>query len=473
MPGKSSPESLKAFVRSQDAATLASVLLELADEHAAVRERLARLRLSNKPLALSAAFRKTLTAWRRSTRFLEYSQAPEFGRELEGWLGQIERELMPVDPPAALALAEAFIEADGVFFERADDSDGVIGDAVRAGCRLWLKAASRCESPATKWPGRISALITADECGAREELLRRADLLLSEEALRALVASYEARLEAAPAQPDRRKPSTDETWKATAALSLLSEALRDPDVLARAVLSGSPSPNPVQKEDLVRAYLEYDRPEGALPWLEGSWSHLESSRQRLNAQVLARLGRTSEAAAVRQSIFEDTLAVSDLHAWLEVLPLEGQGGAMERAGTLATAHADPVVASRLLLDLGDDAGAEAALVAAPSLIQGSDYGTLRPLAAELEKRERWKGATAVYRALLVSILERGYTPAYRHGARYWTRLQVLAQRCPVLMPLEPVEAFESRIRAQHGRKSSFWTLVSAATMTPESGGPNA
>jgi hypothetical protein len=422
-----------------------------------------RLQLSTKPKALTAAFRKTLTVWRRSTKFLGYSEAPDFGRELEGWLGQIERELMPVDPPAALALAEAFIEADGVFFERADDSDGVIGDAVRAGCRLWLKAASCCESPATEWPGRISALAAADEYGAREELLRRADLLLGEDALRAWVASCEAQLDAGPAQSDRRKGSTDGSWKATAALSSLSEALRDPDVLARAVLRGSPSPNPVQKEHLVRAYLEYDRPEGALPWLEGSWSHLESSRQRLSAEVLGRLGRNSEAAAMRQGIFEDTLAVSDFHAWLEVLPPEGQGRAIERARTLAIGAADPVVVSRLLLEIGDDAGAEEALTAAPRLIQGNDYGKLRPLAAAMEKRERWRGATAVYRALLVAILDRAYSPAYRHGARYWARLQVVAQKCPQLMPLESAEAFEARIRTQHARKSSFWTLASEET----------
>jgi hypothetical protein len=459
MTRKTSIESLEDFIREQDVDTLAAVLLELAEGHAAVRARLARLQLSNKPKALTAAFRKTLAAWRRSTKFLGYSQAHEFGRELEDWLGQIERELMLADPPAALALAESFIEADHVFFERADDSDGVIGDAIRAGCRLWLKAASRCESPATEWPGRISALVTADEYGAREELLRRADLLLSEEALRAFVASYEAEFDDAPAQPDRREKATDGNWKATAALSLLSEALRDPDVLARAMLKRSPSLNPVQKEHLVRAYLEYDRSEGALPWLEGSWSHLESSRQRLSAQVLTRIGRTGEAAAIRRRLFEDTLAVSDLHAWLESVPLEEQGGAIEHARVLATAHSDPVVVARLLVDVGDDAGAEAALLAAPSLIQGSDYGTLRPLAAELEKQERWKGSTAVYRALLVAILERAYTPAYHHGARYWARLRVLAQKCPELTPLESAEAFEARIRIQHGRKSSFWTQV--------------
>src|SRR5665213_3056346 len=108
MTRKPSQQSLEAFVREQDAATLASVLLELAEDHAAVRDRLARLQLSNKPKALTAAFRKTLTSWRQSTRFLDYANAPEFGRELEAWLGQIERELMPADPPAALALAEAF-----------------------------------------------------------------------------------------------------------------------------------------------------------------------------------------------------------------------------------------------------------------------------------------------------------------------------------------------------------------------------
>ena len=73
------------------------------------------------------------------------------------------------------------------------------------------------------------------------------------------------------------------------------------------------------------------------------------------------------------------------------------------------------------MDIGDEAGAEAPLVAAPHRIQGGDYGTLVPLAALLEAQGRWTGATVVYRALLEAILERGYTPAYCHGARYWTR----------------------------------------------------
>jgi hypothetical protein len=255
MPRETSAETVEIFVHRQDAATLAAVLIELAADNAAVHDRLVRLQLSAQPRALAAEFGKSLAAWRRSTKYLGWSEAGEFGRELEAWLGQIERELMPQDPAAALALAESFVEADDVFFNHADDSGGAIGDAIRAGCRLWLKAASRCESPEAEWHAKVAALVAADEYGAREELLRCANLLLGEDALRTLVASYEAQIDDVVVHAT---PQTERiNWsaaKASAALSLLSEALRDPDVLVRMTLKRSPSPNPVQKESLVRAF---------------------------------------------------------------------------------------------------------------------------------------------------------------------------------------------------------------------------
>jgi hypothetical protein len=92
-----------------------------------------------------------------------------------------------------------------------------------------------------------------------------------------------------------------------------------------------------------------------------------------------------------------------------------------------------------------------------------DYGTLVPLAAALESAGHWTGATAVYRALLVAILDKAYTPACRHGEKYWGKLQVLARKDSGLMPLEPPEQFEARIRLQHKHKSSFWAHVACAT----------
>ena len=463
MPSKTSRDNLASFIGQLDATTLSAVLIELAAEHPAVRERLARLQLGNQPKALATVFRQKLAAWKRSTQYLDYSQAGEFGRELQAWLEQIEHELMPRDPAQALALAEAFIQSDEVFFNHADDSGGDIGDAMRAACVLWLTAASRCESPASAWPDRIATLVAADQYGARAELLRRADLLLSKQALQAWVASCEAQLDAAVECPSAAPERVE--WSAsqpTSALPLLSEALRDPQVLVRAMLRHSPLPSPMQKSTLAQAFLKYDQPEGALVWLEGSWAHLESSRRHLHAQALAALGRTGEAAGDRQHIFEASLSVWDLHAWLDLLPPREQAPAIERARELAAAHADPVVVALLLLDIGDDSAAEAALVREPATIDGRNYGTLVPLANALERKGLCVGATVVYRALLVAILERAYAPAYHNAAKYWDRLAALALSCTGPKHLESPAEFEARIRTRHKRKSSFWAHVSGS-----------
>jgi hypothetical protein len=197
MPSPTAPTDIESFVRRMDPAQTAELLLELCNEHEAVRKRLLRLMLADNPKRLAAGFRKSLMAWRRARTFFGFREAREFGLELEGWVSQVERELLPRDPAAALELAEAFIESDASFFNRADDSSGVIGDAIRAGCRLWLKAAASCESPADTWPSRLDALAASDEYGARDALYRHADDLLDEPALRRLVGQHMEQLKAA------------------------------------------------------------------------------------------------------------------------------------------------------------------------------------------------------------------------------------------------------------------------------------
>ena len=458
MPPKST-DDIETFLKHQDPATLADVLIELANEHEAVRARLARLQLADRPDKLAAGFRKTLTAWRRSSKFHSYREAGEFGRTLEAWLGQVERELLPMDPAAALALFESFIEADAAFFERADDSGGCIGDAVRAACRHWLQAAARCETPANEWPGRLVRLVSDDQYGAREELLRRADLLLDETALRALVAQFQSRMASALAAPATGDGPPHEVFKISADLSLLAEALHDPDVKVRAVLSYRPQPNAMQQKDFAEAYLEVDRPTDALTWLQGPWGYMEDTRQRLESDALARLGRYSESAPIRQRLFEQTISVFDLHQWLEHLPEASRHEALELARGLALDHDDPTTAATLLLDMGDDEAAEAMLLTEPARICGDNYAALVPLAQALKTHQRLRGEAAIYRALLTAILTRAYARAYGSAASYWARLREIAATGIGLLPLESHEDFEAAIRSRHARKSAFWAHV--------------
>ncbi len=65
-------ENLEVFLKGQDPSTLVAVLVELAGDHQAVQQRLARMQLADRPERLAAGFRKTLSAWRRSTKFYDY-----------------------------------------------------------------------------------------------------------------------------------------------------------------------------------------------------------------------------------------------------------------------------------------------------------------------------------------------------------------------------------------------------------------
>lgn len=100
-----------------------------------------------------------------------------------------------------------------------------------------------------------------------------------------------------------------EVFRTSAALSLLSEALRDPDVKVRAVKRYSPEPNAVQRMDFVRAYLDVDRPGDAMARLQQPWGDHDGDRQALLAETLERLGRFDESLPLRQAIFEQSLAV--------------------------------------------------------------------------------------------------------------------------------------------------------------------
>jgi hypothetical protein len=339
----------------------------------------------------------------------------------------------------------------------------VIGDAVRSACQHWLRAAARCETPADVWPQRLLDLYAADQYGARDALLRHAGLLLSEEAQRGLVARLDAQLAervgswvAAGAGEDG---PPREVFKLSGALSLLSESLGDPNVQVRACLHYSPDPNPVQQQSFARAYIEADRPADALVWLQDSWGHMEDSRQGLLAEALEKLERFDESVPIRRAMFERTLSDYYLKLWLKHLAEPARADAIASARELALAHKDPARAATVLLQIGDADAAEEKLLTNPGGIDGGAYGSLVPLAKALRNHACPRGETVIYRALLNGILDRAYTRAYGHAARYWARLREIANSGVDLLPLSLPDTFESEIRARHARKTAFWAHV--------------
>ena len=158
-------------------------------------------------------------------------------------------------------------------------------------------------------------------------------------------------------------------------------------------------------------------------------------------------------------------AIFHFHTDRTIEPGIGQGTEelapvdIAHARQLALRHDDLTSAATLLLQLGDPAAAEARLLTEPGRIDGNDYGRLVPLAKALRNHDCPRGETVIYRALLKGILDRAYARAYGHAARYWSRLQEIANGATGLLPLPSHDEFEAEIRARHGRKTAFWAHV--------------
>ncbi len=102
-------EEIARFLASQDAPTLAQVLLELAEDHEPVYQRLVRLRLRDDPTGLRAQFTVQLQRWETDDRFVRYHDAAAFGRELDVWIAQVQREVLPRFPREARALSHSTV----------------------------------------------------------------------------------------------------------------------------------------------------------------------------------------------------------------------------------------------------------------------------------------------------------------------------------------------------------------------------
>ena len=449
----------RAFLIQLPHTELVDLIVELAETVPEVQERLTRRQLVSDPAKLAANFRQRLQRWRRATRFLEWREAGVFGRSLEGWLDEIERELLPIDPVRAHELVERYLDSDQLFFDHADDSSGAIGDAIRAGCRLWLKAAKSHPSPTLDWVERVHALVKADQYGARDELLRCADVLFDEPALRVLAGRFEGDLYLALERQTNHQPGEYSRYAAGAAVCLLADVLQDPDLSTKAVLRYSPHPNALQKAQFAERYLRFGRAPEALRWLDGEWGIHEDQRQRLLAQIYEALADTEQLLNTRRRLFMATGSAEDFLAYRGCLPNAAWENADADARARAEANEDVTSGARLLLAIKDDAGAERLLVDRHASIRGENYYGLIPIAETLESRGRLLGAVACYRALLDAILARGYAKAYGHGARYLAKLRGLAPRISDYGSLSRHDDLEVALHAKHGRKVSFWNHV--------------
>ena len=93
-----------------------------------------------------------------------------------------------------------------------------------------------------------------------------------------------------------------------------------------------------------------------------------------------------------------------------------------------------------------------------SELDGDLYHLLVPTAEALDAKYPL-AATLIRRALIDFSLKTARSSRYGHAARHLLECQGLAGQIEDYGPFETHEAYRARLKAEHGRKTSFWSRL--------------
>ena len=396
-------------------------------------------------------FKKKLSGLKRSRRFIDWRGASSFARELEMLLQDLKSGVD--DPLTGVEMVAAFYESDNTIFEMCDDSSGNIGDVFRYDAKeLFVDYASRC-SDKDKIADIILKVNQKDNYGIRDTLIDCAGVCLPEEIIRTMIATLQK-------WADKEK---DEYGKRHHLRSIesLARQIKDAKLFEKTRIASWGKLSTAALIDIARVYLESGDVETAHSWLkkipEGE-TYQEYERNKLLEEIYYKQGDSEKLTELLYQKFRSYHSTDTLQALLDVIGNDKRDGVIndEVEQILKTDRLRESDAE-FLIAVGKIDVAEEYLLGRADQLDGNHYGSLLSLAKAMESENRHLVTSLIYRSLLISILERGYTKAYPHGIRYLKKLDKLATSVADWREFKKHEAFKEQIIQAHGRKRSFWS----------------
>lgn len=176
--------------------------------------------------------------------------------------------------------------------------------------------------------------------------------------------------------------------------------------------------------------------------------------------MLEALGRHEEAQAFRWQRFTATLDSGHLREYLKALPDFEDFDAEQRALTHAASFADPHQALAFFVGWPALDRAATLVVARAEAFDGNHYELLNPAADALETKHPL-AATILYRAMIDFTMRKARSSRYGHAARHLATCAALARRIDDWGTLPDHDDHVAGLRAAHGRKTGFWSLVAS------------
>jgi hypothetical protein len=459
---------------------LAELLMDIAEGDAAVKRRL-RLELAAReaPETVAAEVRKRLAQIARARSFVDWRKVRDLAADLEAQRRAIVDQVARIDPAEALELMWRFMGLAESVHERCDDSNSVIGDVFRGACRDLGPLADMAKSDPVALADRVFAALNENNYGQYDHLIETLAPALGGKGLDYLKTRF---VELSKTPVDRppegqRKvigwgsggPMYEDEIKACSrestirlALQEIADAQGDVDAFI-AQYDEKTRKVPRIAAEIARRLLSADRAQEALRTIEaaehrrGGWPDFDWEDARI--ETLDALGRGDEAQAARWLCFERALSAEHLRAYLKRLPDFDDVEAEERALDHAERYESLLQALAFFVSWPALDRAARLVIKRARGLDGDHYEILSPAADALAGKHPL-AATLVLRAMIDFTLAKARSSRYRHAARHFLECASLAASVADFGAFETHEAYATRLKAGHGRKSGFWSLIS-------------
>ena len=458
---------------------LAELLIEISDGDAAAKRRL-RLALAGaqSPAEAARAIRKRIAAISRSRAFVDRQNRRPLVEDLQTQRRAIVDHVGTADPQEALGLMWSLMGLAASVFDRCDDSSGTVIEIFREGVNDLGRLAETAGCNAVELADKVYQALLDNRYGQFDQLIAALSGPLGDAGLRHLKQRFLA-LSKEPIKKleehERRKigwsssgPIYEDQIENRHRASVIHLALRDiadaqGDVDAF-IAQYDPGTRKVPKiaAEISRRLLAAGRAEEALQIVEAaehgcpSWPEFEWEDARIHA--LEALGRGEDAQAARWSCFERFLSDRHLREHLKRLPDFDDVEAETRALDYVEGHKDFPHALWFLTSWPAFDRAAKLVLQRPQDLDGNRYEILTPVAEALAGKHPL-ATTLALRAMIEFTLDHSRSSRYKHAARHLLECASLATNIGDFGKYETHESFLARMRGKHGKKTSFWSLV--------------
>ncbi len=458
---------------------LAELLIEISTGDAAAKRRL-RFELANaqSPAEVGSEVRKQLATIGQSHSFVDWHKRKELVDDLEAQRRAIVEKVAKHDASEALELMWRFMALASSIFERCDDSSGTVIGFFHSACEDLGEIATAANADPVNLADRAFQALNENDYGQFDYLISVLAPALGQEGLehlkqRMIALSKEAVQKSS--GEDRQVIGwgsggsiyADEIAESSRvstvrlALKEIADAQGDVDAFIDQY-DEQTRRVPKIAAQIARRLLAVGRAEQAWQTIEATehrrsgWPEFEWEDARIS--VFEALGRADNAQAARWSCFERSLSADHLRAYLKRLPDFDDVIVEERALDHAQGYRSLLQALSFLVSWPALDRAADLVVNRAGELDGDHYEILTPAAQALAGKHPL-AATLVLRAMISFSLTKGRSSRYRHAARHLMECESLDSAIQDFGAFETHEAYTDRLRGEHGRKSSFWSLI--------------